>query len=151
MLSKDHVLVITHVLNLCCDSVIMGPIPMHVAQFLAGCILAVSVFFSYVSHSKSQSIDPYSTITITQFAYGKGLGSDALLCLSNALENELESEQEDRIVQFDFSATFDRVNHQGILYRLCSVGIGGSVLSILTQLLSNRYGGGWMICHFSNI
>ena len=41
-------------------------------------------------------------------------------------------------MQIDFSAAFDRVNHQGILYRLCSVGIGGSVLSILTQFLSNR-------------
>ena len=35
-------------------------------------------------------------------------------------------------------ATFDRVNHRRILYKLCSVGIGGSVLSILTQFLSNR-------------
>ena len=41
-------------------------------------------------------------------------------------------------MQIDFSAAFDRVNHQGILYRLCSVGIGCSVLSILTQFLSNR-------------
>ena len=40
-------------------------------------------------------------------------------------------------MQIDFSAAFDRVNHHGILYRLCSVGIGGSVLSILTQFLSN--------------
>ena len=28
--------------------------------------------------------------------------------------------------------------HQGILYKLSSVGIGGSVLSVLTQFLSNR-------------
>ena len=41
-------------------------------------------------------------------------------------------------MQIDFSAAFDRVNHQGILHKLCSVGIGGSVLSILTQFLSNR-------------
>ena len=41
-------------------------------------------------------------------------------------------------MQIDFSAAFDRVNHQGILYKLCSVGIGGSVFSILTQFLSNR-------------
>ena len=41
-------------------------------------------------------------------------------------------------MQIDFSAAFDRVNHQGILYRLCSVGIGGSVLSVLIQFLSNR-------------
>ena len=46
----------------------------------------------------------------------------------------LESGQEVRIVQIDFSAAFDRVIRQGILYKLCSVGIGGSVLSILAQL-----------------
>ena len=31
----------------------------------------------------------------------------------------------------NFSAAFDRVNYQGILSWLCSVGIGGSVLSIV--------------------
>ena len=41
-------------------------------------------------------------------------------------------------MQIDFSEAFDRVNHQRILYRLCSVGIGGAVLSILTQFLSRR-------------
>ena len=41
-------------------------------------------------------------------------------------------------MQTDFSAAFDRVNHKGILYRLSSVGIGGSVLSVLMQFLSNR-------------
>ena len=41
-------------------------------------------------------------------------------------------------MQIDFSAAFDGVNHQGILYKLSSVGIGGSVLSVLTQFLSNR-------------
>ena len=46
--------------------------------------------------------------------------------------------QEARIVQIDFSAAFDRVNHQGILFKLCSVGVGVSVLSVLKQFLSNR-------------
>ena len=46
--------------------------------------------------------------------------------------------QEARIVQIDFSATFYGINHQGILFKLCSVGVGGSVLSVLTQVLSNR-------------
>ena len=63
---------------------------------------------------------------------------DALLCVSHTLQSALESGQEARIVQIDISAAFDRVNHQGILYRLSSVGIGGSVLSVLTQFLSNR-------------
>ena len=46
--------------------------------------------------------------------------------------------QEARIVHIDFSAATDRVNHQGILFKLCSVGVGGSVLSVLTEFLSNR-------------
>ena len=40
-------------------------------------------------------------------------------------------------MQIDFSAAFDRVSHQGILYRLCSVGVGGSVFSKRTSFLSN--------------
>ena len=50
----------------------------------------------------------------------------------------LESGQEARILQIDFSAAFDRVKHQGILYKFSSVGIGGSVLFVLTQFFSNR-------------
>ena len=72
----------------------------------------------------------------TQFAYQKGLGtSSALFCVSHTLQSALESGQEARILQIDFSADFDRVNHLGILYKLCSVGIGGSVSSILAQFL----------------
>ena len=75
----------------------------------------------------------------SQFANRKGLGTcDALLCLSHTLQSALESGQEARIVQIDFSAALDTVNHLGILYSLCSVGIGGTVLAILTQFLSNR-------------
>ena len=74
-----------------------------------------------------------------QFAHRKGLGTcDALLCVSHTLQSALESGQEARIVQIDSSAAFDRVNHPGILYKLCSVDIGGSVLSILAQFPSNR-------------
>ena len=78
-------------------------------------------------------------IPTTRFAYQKDLGTcNALLCVSHTLQRALESGQEARIVQIEFSAAFDRVNHMGILYKLCSMGIGGSVLSILTQFLSNR-------------
>ena len=49
----------------------------------------------------------------TQFAYRKDLGTcDALLCLSHKLQSSLESGQEARIVQIDFSAAFDMVSHQ---------------------------------------
>ena len=53
--------------------------------------------------------------------------------MSHTLQSALESGHEARIVQTDFSAAFYRVNHHGILYKFCSEGIGGSVLSILGQ------------------
>ena len=78
-------------------------------------------------------------VPTTQFANWKGLGTcDARLCVSHTLQSVLESGQEARMVQIDFGAAFYRVNHQGIMYKLCSMGIGGSVVSILTQFLSNR-------------
>ena len=60
----------------------------------------------------------------TKFAYGKGVSTcDALLCMSETLQSALESGQEARIVQIDFSGAFDRANHLGILFNICSLGI----------------------------
>ena len=42
---------------------------------------------------------------------------------SHTLESALKSGQGARMVQIDFNAAFVKVNHQGILYRLRSVGI----------------------------
>ena len=92
-----------------------------------------------VSVRLGKFIERSCVLPTTQLAYRKGLGTcEALLCVSHTLQSELESGKEAIIVQIEFSAAFDRVNHQGILYKLCSVGIGGSVLSISTQFLSNR-------------
>ena len=58
--------------------------------------------------------------------------------MSYALQTALESGKEAMIGEIFFSAAFDRVNYQSILYKLCSVGNGSSVFSILTQFLSDR-------------
>ena len=67
----------------------------------------------------------------TKFANQKSQGTcDALLWVSHTLQI-IESGQEARIMLIDFSAAFDRVKHQGILYKLCSVGIGGFVVVVV--------------------
>ena len=58
--------------------------------------------------------------------------------MSHTLQSALERGQGARIVQIDFSAAFDKVNHRGILCKLCPVGSVSSVLSILTQFLTNQ-------------
>ena len=83
---------------------------------------------------------------MSQFAYQCAQFTyhcDAPLCVSHTLQSTLESGQEARILQIDFRAAQPLIsvqpfNHLGILCKPCSVGIGGSVLSILTQFLSNR-------------
>ena len=42
------------------------------------------------------------------------------------------------VAQFDFSPAFDRVRHSGLVYKLISVRVGGSVLSICTEFLTDR-------------
>ena len=72
---------------------------------------------------------------------------DALLCLSHTLQSALESGLEARIVQVDFSAPFDRVNHEGILFKLCSVGIGVCVVytdTVFIKPITERYAW-WMV------
>ena len=45
---------------------------------------------------------------------------------------------ESYIVQLDFTLAFDRASHSGLLFKLKSIGVGGSVLSICTEFLSDR-------------
>ena len=56
------------------------------------------------------------------------------------LQSALVSGQEARIVQIDFRAAFDRVNHQSILYKLISV-VYIDTASI--KAITSRYGG-WL-------
>ena len=118
-----------------------GPPSSSVANYRPISITSVlsKVFERLVPVRLGRFMERNGTLPTTQFAYRKGLGTcNSLLCGSHTLQSALESGQEARIAQIDFSAAFDRVNHRGILYKLCSVGIGGSVLSILSQFQSNR-------------
>ena len=115
-----------------------GPPSSSLANYRPISITSVlcKVFEHLVSVRLGRFMERSGVLPTTQFACWKCLGTcDALLYVSNTLQSALRSGQEARILQIDFSEAFDRVNHLGILYKLCSAGIGGSVLSILTQFL----------------
>jgi len=74
-----------------------------------------------------------------QYGFRKGLGTtDALLHVSHVLQSALDHGCEAKLVQIDFSAAFDRVNHEGLLFKLRSVGVGGSFFSVIQQFLTDR-------------
>ena len=95
------------------------------------------VYEKLVSH-KLASFCKCVFLPADQFAYRKVLScTDALLTISHHLQKSLDAGMESYIVQLDFSAACDRVSHSGLLFKLKSIGIGGSVLSICKEFLSN--------------
>ena len=84
-------------------------------------------------------MDDSGSLPRNQFGFRRGLGTnDALLHIVHKSQLSLDSGQESRLVSLDFSSAFDRVCHKALLFKLQLLGVGGSVLSILTDFLSER-------------
>ena len=97
------------------------------------------VYDKLVAHKLSSFCEKYRLFLTDQFAYRIGLGcTDALLTISRYLQKSLDAVMESYIVQLNFSAAFDRVSHSGLSFKLKFIGVGGSVLSICTEFLSDR-------------
>ena len=93
------------------------------------------VFESLMSVRLGQFMENSGILPTTQFAYRKGLGTcDALLCVSHTLQSALECGEEARIVQIDFSAAFDSVNHPGF-----SISSALWVLEVLSYLYRHSF------------
>ena len=76
---------------------------------------------------------------LTKYSYRKRLGTcDALLDIVCAGQLELDRGGELALVQIDFSAAFDRVNHGGLVFKLREAGIGGLILKVFQNFLSSR-------------
>ena len=92
-----------------------------------------------VSHMLFSLFEKYGLLPAAQSAYRKGRGcADALLTISHHLLKSLDAGMESYIVQLDFSAAVDRVSHSGLLFKSKSIGVGGSVLFICKEFLSDR-------------
>ena len=63
---------------------------------------------------------------------------DALLDIVCAGQLELVGGTELALVQINFSAAFDRVNHGGLVFKLREAEVGGLILKVLQNFLSSR-------------
>ena len=63
---------------------------------------------------------------------------DALLDIVCAGQLELDRGGELALVQIDFSAAFDRVNHGGLVFKLREAGVGGLILKVFQNFLSSH-------------
>ena len=74
-----------------------------------------------------------------QYLYRKSLGTcDALLDIICAGQMELDRGGELALVQINFSAAFDRVNHGSLVFKLREAGVGGMILKVFQKFLSSR-------------
>ena len=111
--------------------ILKGPPSSSVANYRPISLTSVlsKVFECLVSVCLGRFMERSGVLPTTQFAYRKGLGTcDALLCVSHTLQSALESGQEVRIMQIDFSKHLIGLTIWA--FSISSVGIGGSVLSI---------------------
>ena len=81
----------------------------------------------------------YGLLSADQFAYRKSLGcTDALPTISHHLQKSFDAGMESCIVQLDFNAAFNRVSRSGLSFKLKSIGVGRSVLSICREYFFDR-------------
>ena len=84
-------------------------------------------------------MERYGVLSSHQYSYRKGLGScEALLDIVCAGQLELDRGGELALVQIDFSAAFDMVNHGGLVFKLREAGVGGLILKVFQNFLSSR-------------
>ena len=98
------------------------------------------VFERLLARRLNRYIEAENILPKTQFGYRKGLGTvDALLTLNADVQAALNDGMEVRAVAIDFSAAFDKVNHDGIIHNLQNIGVGGKFLSLCRSFLLGRH------------
>ena len=115
------------------SSIVSGYRPISITPVLS------KVYERLISSRLASFMESSNLFPPHQYSYRKGLGTcDALLDVVCAGQDVLDGGGELALVQIDFSAAFDRVNHIGLLHKLAAAGVGGVILEVIHNFLSNR-------------
>ena len=112
-------------------------VPLAIDQFL---LLQFCKIFERLLAKRLNAFAEVNNLFLNQqFGFCKGLGAcDAVVTISDKVQRALDSGFEARMVGFDFSAAFDRVNHNALIYKLKQMSIGGPFPNILMDFLTDR-------------
>ena len=103
------------------------------------CPISITTTLSMVYEKLvSYKLKKYGFRPAAQCAYRKGLCCKvALPTIFHHLQRSLDTGMESYIVQLEHSAAFDRVSRSGLVFKLKSIVVGGSVLFICREFLYN--------------
>ena len=119
-----------------------GPLSALVCNYWPISITPVlsKVFEKLIALRFSRFLERSGVLSSHQYSYRKGLGTcDALLDIVCAGQLELDRGGELALVQIDFSAAFDRVNHWGLVFKLREAGVGGIDLEGVPKFFAQSY------------
>ena len=115
------------------SSLVSGYRPISITPILS------KVFERLISSRLGSFMEVTGVFPSHQYSYRKRLGTcDALLDIVCAGQQSLDGGGETVLVQIDFSSAFDRVNHAALIHKLREVGVGGSVLGVISSFLVGR-------------
>ena len=119
-----------------------GPLSALVCNYRPISIISVlsKVFEKLISLRFGPFLERSGVLSSHQYSYRKNWvpTCDAHLDIVCAGKMELDRGGELALFQIDFSAAFDRVNHGGLVFKLREAGVGGMILKVFHNFLSNR-------------
>ena len=118
-----------------------GPLSALVSNYRPISITPVllKVFERLISLRIGRFLERSGVLSSHKYSYRKSLGTcDAIQDIVCAGQLELDRGGELALVQIDFSAAFDRVNHRGLVLKLREARVGGMILKVFQNFLSSR-------------
>ena len=101
--------------------------------------IASKVMEKIINTSIMNFLERENLLSAYQFGFRSGLGAaDLLTALNREWLTSINTGGAVRVMAVDIAGAFDKVSHAGVLRKLSSYGVGGSLHRWLTDYLSNR-------------
>ena len=102
--------------------------------------ICAKIFEKIIFDQVYEYLDSNNLLSINQSGFRPGDSTiNQLLSITTTIYNAFENHDETRAIFLDISKAFDKVWHEGLLYKLKCNGISDSLFTLLGDYLTNRY------------